>query len=190
MANNSATIDIPQAPVTEKKGSIFSRSFESRKGFSGTDTYETTREYVGIQSGPPTQLVLIEPVSEDGAFFSRPRGAGKTRVTAIPKLEWLVKQDPVLTNKVRKLLATLYAIVISRALQVGIPLQRSTISVFEDTVEQERIAILRLTCNVNAPQALAFWDSLEPDLQTWLRTLGENDRTTYITRVGLRIHWQ
>lgn len=118
--------------------------------------------------------------------------SGKSRVieTSIPKLEWLTGADPTLTSSVGHLLRVLWAIVASRAIQVGFPLRRTVVSVFADPTEGERKVVLRLFCNTNAVQALAFWDSLEADLQGWLATLNEYDRTTFITKVGLRVHWE
>jgi hypothetical protein len=108
----------------------------------------------------------------------------------IPRLEWSVKSHPVLTHQVRALLQTLWAIVVSRALQLRFPICKTIVSVFTDPTEEETRAVLRLTCDANVTQALAFWDSLEPDLQDWLKTLSESERTIFLTRIALRVYWQ
>lgn len=149
-------------------------------------------EYLGGSTLPSERLTFAGPTFEGQAWLSHMEESSKSRVieTAIPKLEGLAAQDPALTDAVRRLLRGLWAIVVSRALQVGFPTQRTIVSVFEDPTEQERKAVLRLACNANAAQALAFWDSLESDLRSWLDTLSANERTTFITRMGLRVHWR
>jgi hypothetical protein len=120
-----------------------------------------------------------------------PRRNGHTTATQtkFPELEWPPTQDPTLTQSVRRLLRLLWGVVVSRALQTRFPLQRTIVSITYDPNEQQRTAALRLVCRATATQAIAFWDSLEPDLQSWLATLSENDRITFITKVGLRVHW-
>jgi len=136
-------------------------------------------------------LRLEEPTSEDQPQLWRVPKNGKSRTIeiSVPELGGLTKADPILTDRVRRLVKVLWAIVVSRALQVGFPLVRTTVSIFEDPTEQERKAVLRLICNASAVQAIAFWDSLEPDLQDWLATLSETDRQTFITKLSLRVHW-
>jgi len=138
----------------------------------------------------PPVLRLEEPTLEDQ--LSLPKD-GKSKIagtSVFPKLEGFTRADPVLTDRVRRLIRVLWAIVVSRALQVGFPLVRTTVSVFEDPTEQARKPVLRLFCKATAVQAIAFWDSLEPDLQGWLATLSEADRTTFITKISLRVHWR
>jgi len=108
----------------------------------------------------------------------------------IPELVWPVRTHPVLTNQVCSLLQTLWAIVVSRASQLRFPIRKTIVSVFTDPTEGESKAILRLTCDANVTQALAFWDSLEPDLQDWLQTLSESERTIFLTNIALRMYWQ
>ncbi|MBE9501118.1 MAG: hypothetical protein KAX23_03730 [Dehalococcoidia bacterium] len=144
-----------------------------------------------FRSFVPPVLRLEEPTFEDQPQLCRVPQNGKSRTIeiSVPELGGLTKADPILTNRVRRLLTVLWAIVVSRALQVGFPLVMTTVSTFEDPTEQERKAVLRLTCNASAVQAIAFWDSLEPDLQDWLATLSEADRATFITKLSLRVHW-
>lgn len=183
-------IDVPLWPVSAKKGSEISVFFESGTEVPMTTVSKAGKESLGIEPILPIQVTLSEPSFEDKVFLYSSHENDKSKIIFVPKLEGLDRQDHILTHSVRKLLRALYAIVISRALQVGIPIYRTIISVFEDPTEQYRKAILRLSCEANAVQALAFWDSLEPDLKNWVDTLSENDRTTYITKLGLRIHWR
>ncbi len=156
---------------------------------------ETLANYTHIseefRSFGPSVLRLEEQTSESQSQLGRVPKGDKSRIIEIgvPKLEGLTKADPVLTDRVRRLVKVLWTIVVSRALQVGFPLVRTTVSTFEDPTEQECKAVLRLTCNASALQAIAFWDSLEPDLQDWLAKLSEADRATFITKLSLRVHW-
>ena len=113
---------------------------------------------------------------------------GRSKVT-LPRLEGLGIQDPILTDSVRKLLRVLWSIVVSRALQGSFPLHSTAVAIFEDPSEDERKALLRVVCRASAAQAIAFWDSLDLDLQAWLRRLNDRDRTTFLTTISLRVHW-
>ena len=115
---------------------------------------------------------------------------GNIRVFHIPAIKWPDRANPILTNRVCEMLETLWAIVVSRAFQLGFPLRETTVSVFIDPTENRSKAILRLTCQTNIAQALSFWDSLEPDLQNWLSKLSESDRTTFLTKISMRIYWR
>jgi hypothetical protein len=115
-------------------------------------------------------------------------GSGVSEVR-IPPLEWSVRAHPVLTNQVRTLLRTLWAIVVSRSTQLRFPLSKTVVSVFTDPTEGESKAILRLSCHASISQALAFWDSLETDLQGWLNNLAEYERVVFITKISLRVYW-
>ncbi len=107
----------------------------------------------------------------------------------IPRLEWLTKTHPMLTNQVRNLLETLWTIVVSRATQFHFPLQRTAISVFKDPTVGESKAVLRLTCQASLSQALEFWDSLEYDFRDWLNNLTAHQRTLFITKIQMRVYW-
>lgn len=184
----SATVDAVEWPVSPHVASRGSVSVEAEE----TTTHGATVAAEWVAFELPRSAAPMEPTLEDRTPLSRAQQTGKAKVTAmgIPELEWPTRADSALTVSVRRLLRTLWAIVVSRAMQVSFPLRRTVVSVFEDPTEQERKAVLRLGCNATVAQALAFWDSLEPDLQDWLKTLSKNDRTTFITNVSLRVHWQ
>lgn len=154
-------------------------------------TTQLGKEWFGSAPSLSSPLTFDEPTIETEGLLLRKqeKGVEKTELL-IPKLEWPLRADPTLTVAIRKLFSTLWTIVISRALQVRFPIKRTVISTFNDEIEQEHKAVLRLFCKANAAQALAFWDSLEPDLQSWLNLLTEKDRRVFITKLSLRIHWQ
>lgn len=128
--------------------------------------------------------------SERAVVLESPETANGIKEFDIPPLKVSTKAHPVLTNKVRELLRTLWAIIVSRSIQLNFPLRSTTISVFTDPTEEESKAVLRLVCNTSISQALAFWDSLEYDFQNWLKYLSEHDRTIFITKISLRVYWQ
>ena len=187
-----SSIDMLDLAGTSKEGPIM----PALPGFQGEGPTAVVSKvgdlYIEGESSLSGRLTLGHAAFRDESPLSHEYESGRNKIIemGIPKLGWPAGQDPVLTDSVRGLLRVLWAIVVSRALQVGFPLRQAVVSVFEDPTEQERKAILRLACNANVTQALAFWDSLEPDLQSWLETLRENDRITFITRMGLRVHWR
>lgn len=149
-------------------------------------------ESQGVESVSSGPLALMEPMSgvETQLLQEYENRRSQAVEPSIPELEGWAGQDPILTNSVRRLLRTLWAIVVSRSLQIRFPLLRTILSVFVDPTEQKRKAVLRLVSDGSAAQTLAFWDSLEPDLEGWVKTLNENDRHIFITKLGLRFHWR
>ncbi len=141
--------------------------------------------------GTSGRLALSDPLLEDEQprLISSGNGDRGRAKLAVPRLEGLGTHDPILTDSVRKLLRVLWSIVVSRALQGSFPLHSTAVSIFEDPSEDERKALLRVVCHASAAQAIAFWDSLDPDLQGWLRRLNDRDRTTFVTTISLRVHW-
>lgn len=100
------------------------------------------------------------------------------------------QKHAVMTSTVKGLLRVLWSIVVSRALQVGFPMTEAKVCVVHDPEDERDWAVLRVFASVNVVQALAFWDSLEPDLQEWLGGLTEHERTTFLSRMSMRIHWR
>ena len=192
MPEIDASTDTPELAASTKGSREIPVFFEFEADEPMAAVSKVGAESFGIVLVSSRQLALVEPTFEGQTWLPRAHESGKSRVieAGIPELEWPARQAPILTDSVCRLLRALRAIVVSRALQVGFPLHRTVVSIFEDTIEQERKAVLRLTCSASASQALAFWDSLEPDLQGWLDTLSENDRITFITKLGLRVHWR
>lgn len=95
---------------------------------------------------------------------------------------------PSLGVDVKRLIPTLWAIILSKAIQAGL---RATSSVDLETDKDENInlPVLRVYLNARAPQALAFWDGLDFDIDRWLSHLNSKDREVVQQDFGLRIHW-
>ena len=111
------------------------------------------------------------------------------KIFHIPPLTFPTVAHPVFTDQVRGLLDNLWAIVVSRAAQLQFPISNTVASAFTDPTENISKAILSLFCQANISQALAFWNSLEPDLQNWLKSLDTNDKETFLSKISLRVYW-
>ncbi len=108
----------------------------------------------------------------------------------LPEVEGVSMHSPMLTDKVRHLLHTFWAIVASKALQASFPIRKATIGTFRDPAENRQQVVLRLLTEVTATQAMAFWESLESDIQEWLSEQSESDRLTFLRYISMRIHWK
>jgi hypothetical protein len=191
MLQIDADIDIPEFYPSAKVARSIVPVFPPGLQELSSAVTKLSTNYPGIELKTSGRLELALSPSEFRPSLPQIHKNGDARPVqaAIPRLEWPTRADPILTDSIRRLLQLLWVTVVSRALQVHFPLHRTIVSLFDDRTEQDRKAILRLICNATATQAIAFWDSLEPDLRSWLDTLNENDRITFITRLGLRVHW-
>lgn len=115
--------------------------------------------------------------------------SGEIKASRIPQLRFPAVAHPVFTDQVCRLLDNLWAIVVSRAAQLQFPISNTVASAFTDPTNNESKAILSLTCQANISQALAFWDSLEPDLQNWLKSLSAKDKATFLSKISLSVYW-
>ena len=125
-----------------------------------------------------------------GTLESPQETSDDAKVFRTPQLTFPTVAHPVFTDQVRRLLYNLWAIVVSRAAQLQFPISKTVASTFTDTTNNESKAILSLTCQTNISQALAFWDSLEPDLQNWLKSLSAKDKSTFLSKISLSVYWQ
>src|SRR5215510_10417587 len=97
----------------------------------------------------------------DRSIFTGESKQDKPDIKGVPSLDWRSLHDPILTDLVRRLLQRVWAIIISKALHTRFPLEATSVSIFKDPTTSERKAVLRVQCNANAVQAIAFWKSLE-----------------------------
>ena len=138
---------------------------------------EQSESSIGISS--PKEKEGVAEVSKE-AIHELPK---------LPQLQWESRTHPLFTSQICDLLESLWAIVSSRALQLRFRIKEANVSIFADPTEEETKAILQLACDTNIVQALAFWDSLEPDFQNLLKVLSESERTIFLTKIALRIYW-
>jgi len=135
-------------------------------------------------------------VSADGAVAAEgsegridPPRRRKAQVTG---LKWAAaaRNHSSFTSRVRDMAIRLHAVVASRALQTGISILASQLDFEQDPDEETVTPILRVMLDASPAQALAFWDSLDTDLDRWLQHLDPPGRTVLETVLGLRIHWR
>ena len=124
-------------------------------------------------------------------LYTKPKKeTAKSETPIIPELRGLNIHSPTFTSNIRDILLTFRAVVISKALQNSFPVRETTIAVINDPSEERKQVVLRLFTEAKASQAVAFWESLENDIQHWLNGLDERNRLIFLRDISLRIHWQ
>ena len=84
---------------------------------------------------------------------------------------------------------SLRAIVLSKALQMDFPVDDIAVDIESDPDEGTREVVLRVYSPSTAVQALAFWDSLGKEMDSWLTQLRGPAKRSALANVGLRFHW-
>ncbi|MDO8614438.1 MAG: hypothetical protein Q7T33_01720 [Dehalococcoidia bacterium] len=87
-----------------------------------------------------------------------------------------------------QLAATLWNVIVSKALQSGLSVD-GVIDVEEAIEEQTSQLVLRVKVHGIATQALAFWSSLDADIDRWMTRLPDRERNIFLSDVGLRFAW-
>ena len=150
-----------------------------------SDSYDPNTRLEDLQnSGQFPQTISIASEVETKSFKRREPGS---RVE--PQIRWLVRHHHLLTVQVRKLLSGFLAIVVSKALQSNLPVSKILVDADEDPEERTGQVVLRIYVQASPVQALAFWDSLDIEMNNWLDRLNLADRNTVIDDVGLRFYW-
>ncbi|MCH8063449.1 MAG: hypothetical protein IH861_13220 [Chloroflexi bacterium] len=108
---------------------------------------------------------------------------------AAPDIKWLVGHHHLLTVQVRKLLSGFLGIVVSKALRSNLPVSKIVVDAEEDPEEKTGQVVLRVYVQASPVQALAFWDSLDIEMNNWLDRLDSADRSSVFDDVGLRFYW-
>lgn len=188
MTLNTSTIEAVKLPF-ETERETFSENKPLGEEASGFLTFSVLGKQLSVHRA--------EPLMEQRSTTSHSVKAQETleeekekALPSIPQLEGLDVQDPILTSKVRSLIDSFWAIVISKALQTHFPVSRANISIISDPSEGRRQVALRIFTETNAGQAIAFWDSLERDLHEWLDELLYHENEIFLRALSLRIHWQ
>lgn len=94
-----------------------------------------------------------------------------------------------LSTTTREIARILFAVVMSKAFEARFPITRASLAVDEDPEEDTNRAVLRFITPVRAAQAMAFWDSLESDLQRWRGTMTSASRRNTLDTLELRFFW-
>jgi hypothetical protein len=173
----------------EVKRSSFSRFWQWReKGGQALESAETSIRFLNfaehvVQEQDATPIYY-------SSFKTLPQSGRKRIAAEIPQLEGAEMYHTALTSKVRYLMQNFWAIVVSKALQTSFPIMKTSIAIFDDPAEERLQVVLRLLTEANASQAVAFWESLENDIQEWVSQLDDNNRLIFMRDISLRIHWQ
>lgn len=146
---------------------------------------DTSQKFISIYDTFDTQSSIIQT----NLYQYHLKGQSNIKPYHIPDLTWPTKDHPFLTNRIRELVQILWSIVVSRSIQVKFRLVKTSVAVIKDPTDDNSKAVLQLKCIANVSQALAFWDSLETDLQNWLNKLNNTQRDTFLTKISLRIYW-
>jgi hypothetical protein len=166
-------------PQTRKYSRIF-----------GPEVYESK---ISKQSGFDSQIEInvARDINTLPKMVSSQIGINENKadVIDIPELENIRIHNAFLTSTRCTLIQTLWAIVTSKALQNSITLLRTSVSIFHDHSERRTQAILHVTIDANAGQAIAFWDGLENNIQEWITGLSESNRLIFLKDISLEIDW-
>lgn len=103
--------------------------------------------------------------------------------------KWLGRYRHLRTARINRLLPSLRAIIVSKALQSGLPIFRPVVDVEADPEEGTSQLVMRVYVDASPAQTLAFWDSLDIELDRWLKRLDHNDGQAVLKDIGLRFHW-
>lgn len=96
----------------------------------------------------------------------------------------------LLTGPVKRLAPVLHAIVASKAARAHFPIGEAYFDVDrDDDDEGSRQLVVVIRADANAAQTLAFWTSLDYELDRWMMDLSDADQEIVTNRMALRFVW-
>jgi hypothetical protein len=159
----------------------------TRKGGQALESAKTSIRFLNFSE----QAVQEEKtVPTYKSLFTTLEKREEKGTVVIPELEGINIHNPAITTTVRNLLRNFWAIVVSKALQAHLKVDKTSIAIFNDTAEDRLQVVLRVFIEANASQAMAFWESLENDIQEWVSKLDDRKRLVFVRDISLRVHWQ
>jgi hypothetical protein len=133
-----------------------------------------------------------------GSFQGQPQAHHQTslQTSDVPsfvgnqRLRALVRANhPALSGLIKPLADRLWTVVLTKTLQSGVG-ARGVLDVESSHEELDSgRPVLRVYLDASAPQALAFWDGLESELDRWLEHLNDKERDIALGTLALRVHW-
>ncbi len=130
---------------------------------------------------------------EAEAFMSGRAATDAVPAGSVPLASRIDESDlesrSLLTTSIRRLAPVMHAIIASKASRTGLEIMQAYFDVDRDEDENTRQLVVIVRVNANASQALAFWASLDYELDRWLVELPPNERQTITNRLGLRFAW-
>jgi hypothetical protein len=94
------------------------------------------------------------------------------------------------TSAVAAHLEILRAIIATKALRSGLRISRFVVGVEDDPDGSPDKVVLRTLVEANSAQTLAFWKSLDYEIDCWCAAMGARGRELLARQVGLRFHWR
>lgn len=181
-------IDEPLDESREKR-----HSCEFVLEYLNSDNKELSASFIESQiidiGGVPFQT---QPTTLIGQILNpaMPNRRQSRRYADIPILEGIDTPNSAVTSRIKHLTQMFWAIVVSKAIQTSLPVERTTVSVFNDTTEERKQVVLKLFTNATSSQVIGFWKGLESDIQNWIDRLDNPSRATFLRCISLRIHWK
>lgn len=142
---------------------------------------------IEVQQSRTVKSVFFPEHSSD---FQSTQAPIKRKPIVIPSFTMEKRNHPRITSIIRKLIDVFGAMVVSKALQSFLPVEKMSVTVTYDPPEERTQVVLQLFTEANASQSIGFWDSIENDIQSWLLTLSEREKLIFIRDISLRIHWK
>lgn len=128
----------------------------------------------------------------DYSLVVEPSSSGSSEAVeeiVIPTLHGLGRKHAKVTLNVRQLLSPLWALVVSKALQTNFPVREGKLDIEHDVDENTYKVVVRIYTAALPAQAIAFWNSLETELDQWLARLSPLERSVLVNDIALRFHW-
>lgn len=99
------------------------------------------------------------------------------------------RSQALLTEPVRALAPILHSIIASKAARAALPIRGVYFGVESDEEEDSRQLVVIFEINANAAQTLAFWSSLDYEVDHWIEQLNPSEQEIVTNRLGLRFTW-
>ena len=109
-------------------------------------------------------------------------------ITADTPLDGSMKHR-VLTPKVRRLAEQAWAIIRTKALEDGFPVEGAYLDVDEDILEGHDQAIVVVDTAGTSKEVFAFWDEVGDAYQRWAEGLDTKSRKTALYKIRLFFNW-
>jgi hypothetical protein len=156
------------------------------------------RPQLSQSASAPTAFTGYEPEFVEGRTFTwmlpstseasyTPQGGDP--LSGTHQLSRVIKNHHLLNKSNLSLVERLWSIILSKSLQFGPRVRQGIIDVEEDPEERTNQVVLRVHLEASPAQTMAFWDSLDIELDRWLEHLKPQEQKSVINGIGLRFHW-
>jgi hypothetical protein len=110
---------------------------------------------------------------------------------SLPKLDdSAARGKPWYTKTVEQVVNIMWAIIVSRAMADHFPIDEArVIETRLPESRQSRVAVAIFAKQATAAQTIAFWNSLEPNFQRWMRFASPTTVRDFLTKVSPHFYW-